>query len=170
MLLFTWDIGICLSTDKSGYLLSRYRKLSVYSYLIIQHYYQVLRHQNCLKSGASCSPNRNRCVMSSIYSCVFYSSVFVVSSAGPSIFTLFHLGRMENDVNLYFLPNPFYFCPIYCYISLYLRISVCAYSRMDIGVKTTGRIFSDVVQIQVNTSIYSHFTALQNAHVNFADF
>ena len=107
------------------------------------------------ESGASCSPDRDRCVLSSIYSCVFYPSVSVGSSAAESMSTIFHLGRMENDVSLYFLPNPFYFCPIYCYISLLLRISVSAYSRVDFGVKTSGRMFSDVVQIQLNTSLYS---------------
>ena len=114
VLFFAWDIGICLSTDTSGYSWSRHRKMSVYIYLNI-HYYQVLKHRKSLNSGASCSPNQNRCVLSSyfIYSCVFCPS----DSAAESMSTAFHLGRMQNDVNLYCLPNPFYFCPIYCYIS-----------------------------------------------------
>ena len=39
---------------------------------------------------------------------------------------------------------------------------------MDLGVKTSGRMFSDVVQIQLNT-LYSQFNALQRAHVIIAD-
>ena len=41
---------------------------------------------------------------------------------------------------------------------------------MDFVVKTSGRMFSDVVQIQPNTSLYSQFTALQGAYVFIADF
>ena len=36
-LLFAWDIEICFSTDISGDLLSRNRKMSAYMYLDIQH-------------------------------------------------------------------------------------------------------------------------------------
>ena len=43
-------------------------------------------------------------------------------------------------------------------------------SRMDFGVKTSERVFSGVVQIQLNTSVCSQFTALQRAHVIIADF
>ena len=44
------------------------------------------------------------------------------------------------------------------------------YCRKDFGVKTLERMFSDVAQIQLNTSLYSQFTALQRAHVIIADF
>ena len=47
---------------------------------------------------------------------------------------------------------------------------MCAYSRKDFGVKLSGRMFSDVVHIQLNTSLYSQFDALQRAHVVNADF
>ena len=43
-----------------------------------------------------------------------------------------------------------------------------AYSRMNFGVKTSERMFSDVVQIQPNISLYSQFTAIQRALVNIA--
>ena len=51
-----------------------------------------------------------------------------------------------------------------------LRVPVCAYSKMDFEVKTSWEMFSDVVQIQLDTSLYSQFTALQRAHVIIADF
>ena len=47
---------------------------------------------------------------------------------------------------------------------------MCAYSRPDFGVKTSGRMFTDVVQIQFSTSLYSQFTALPRGHVNIAYF
>ena len=124
----------------------------------------------CLRSGAGCSPDRHRCLLSIVYPCEFYPSVFVGSSSAESMSTVPHLGRMENDVNLYFLPNPFCFCPIYCYISLLLIVWVCAYSKMDSGLKTSGRVFFDAAQIQPSTSLCSQFTALQRAHVVIAVF
>ena len=45
-----------------------------------------------------------------------------------------------------------------------------AYSRMDFGVKTAGRIFSNVVHVQLNTSLHSQLTALQRAHAIVAGF
>ena len=36
---------------------------------------------------------------------------------------------------------------------------------MEIGVKTSGRMFSDVVQVQLNTNLYIQFIALQTANV-----
>ena len=45
-----------------------------------------------------------------------------------------------------------------------MRVAVCANNRMDLGVKTWGRMFCDVLQIQLNTGLYSLFTALQRAH------
>ena len=44
------------------------------------------------------------------------------------------------------------------------------YSRMDFGVKTLELMFSGVVQFQLNTNLYTQFTALQKAHVIIADF
>ena len=41
---------------------------------------------------------------------------------------------------------------------------------MDFGVKTSERIFSDVVWIQLNSSLYSQVTELQMAHVIIVDF
>ena len=41
---------------------------------------------------------------------------------------------------------------------------------MDLGVKTLGRMFSDVVQIELNTSLHSQYTALQRLHLVIADF
>ena len=41
---------------------------------------------------------------------------------------------------------------------------------MDIGVKTSGRMFYNVVQIRLDTSLYSQFTALQRAHVIISGF
>ena len=96
---------------------------------------------------------------------VFYTSVSVGSSDAESMPTVFYLGRMENDVDPYLLPNPFCFHFIYCYISLWLTVFVFAYSRMDFGTKTSERMFSDVRQIQLTVSLYSQFTALQTAHV-----
>ena len=46
---------------------------------------------------------------------------------------------------------------------------MCAYSRMDFAVKTSGRMFSEVVQIQLNTRLNSQITALQRAHLIIAD-
>ena len=51
-----------------------------------------------------------------------------------------------------------------------MRVFVLVYSRMDFGVKTSEWMFFDVVQIQLNTSLYSQFTALQRAHVIIAAF
>ena len=45
-----------------------------------------------------------------------------------------------------------------------------AYGEMDIGVKTSGRMFYNVVQIRFDTSLYSQFIALQRAHVFIAGF
>ena len=42
------------------------------------------------------------------------------------------------------------------------------YSTMNLGVKTSERMFYDVVQIQLNTSVYSQFESLQRAHVIIA--
>ena len=41
---------------------------------------------------------------------------------------------------------------------------------MDFEAQTLERMFSDVVQIQLNTSLYIQLTALQRAHVIVADF
>ena len=84
--------------------------------------------------------------------------------------TFFNIGRIGNGVSPYFLPDTFCFCPIYCYISLYLRLSVYVYRRVDFGVKTSERMCSDVVQIQLNIDLNSQFTALRGAHVIIADF
>ena len=54
----------------------------------------------CLRSGAGCSPDRNRCMLSSVNSCAFYPSVSVGSSDEESMSTVFRLGSIENDVNL----------------------------------------------------------------------
>ena len=54
--------------------------------------------RKCLNSGASCSSDRSRCVLSFIYSCMFCPSVSVGSPAAESVFTVFHLGKTENDV------------------------------------------------------------------------
>ena len=53
------------------------------------------------------------------YTHVFYPSVSVGSSALEAMSTVFHLGRMENDVNLFVLPNPFCF---FFYLLLYLYL------------------------------------------------
>ena len=47
---------------------------------------------------------------------------------------------------------------------------MATYSKMDLGVKTSGQTFSDVVQIQLYTFLYSQITALQRAYVIIADF
>ena len=104
------------------------------------------------------------------YTHVSHPTVTVSSSAAESMSTILYLGRMEKDSNIFFLPNPFCFCLVYCYISLSLIVPMCAYSRMDFGVKTSGRMFSDLVRIQLNTNPYSKFTALRRAHVIIADF
>ena len=36
--------------------------------------------------------------------------------------------------------------------------------------KTSGRMVSDVAKIQVDKSLFSHFTAVQRAHVIIASF
>ena len=59
---------------------------------------------------------------------------------------------------------------LYLSLSLELRILVFADCRMDFAVETSKRMFSDVVQIQLDTSLYSQYTALQRAHVTIADF
>ena len=41
---------------------------------------------------------------------------------------------------------------------------------MDFEVKTSERMFSDVVQIQLNTRLNGQFTSLQRAHVVIAGF
>ena len=45
-----------------------------------------------------------------------------------------------------------------------------AFSTMDFGVKTSERMISDVVQIQLHTSLYSQLSALQTAQIYIADF
>ena len=118
----------------------------------------------CLIFGTSCSPDRIPCALSSVYSCDFYPWVSVGSSAGESVCTILHLGRMENDVNLSFLANPFCFSLMCCYLSAFESL------RMDFGVRTSGRMFFAVVQIQLKTSLYSLSTALQRAQANFEYF
>ena len=41
---------------------------------------------------------------------------------------------------------------------------------MDVEVKTSERMFYDVVQIQLDIGLYSQFTALQRAHVIYRRF
>ena len=41
---------------------------------------------------------------------------------------------------------------------------------MDLLVETSEQVFVYVPQIQLNKNVFSQFTALQRAHVNFADF
>ena len=84
--------------------------------------YKLSHIGKCLRSDASCSSDRKRCVLSSVYSCLSYPLVSVGSSAAESMSIVFHLGRMENDVNLYSLPNLFWLCFIYCYISSYFSL------------------------------------------------
>ena len=74
-----------------------------YMYLNIQHvvvYYQVLRHRKMSEIWRKLLPDRNRCVMSSVHSYVFFPLVSVGSPAAVSMSTLFYLERMENDLNL----------------------------------------------------------------------
>ena len=51
-----------------------------------------------------------------------------------------------------------------------MSVFVFAYSRMDFGMKISEQMFSDVVQIELNTSLYGQFSELQSAHVIIADF
>ena len=56
-------------------------------------------------------------------------------------------------------------------ISLPLIESRCVrYSRMDFIVKTSGQMFSDMVQIQLNTSLFSQFTTIHRVHIIIANF
>ena len=64
----------------------------------------------CLRSCANCSTDQNQCVLSYVYSCVLYPSVSVSSPAAGSLFTIFYFGRMQNNENLKFFPNPFCSC------------------------------------------------------------
>ena len=93
----------------------------------------------CLRSGVSCSSDRNRCILSCFFSSVFYPTVSVGSPAAESVFTVFHLGRMENDVNRYSLKSIVFF------LFLLLRVFAFDYCRMDWGVNKLGWMFSDVV-------------------------
>ena len=54
----------------------------------------------CLRSPAGCCSNQYLCVLSSVYSFVFYPMLSVGGSAVESLSTVFHLRRMENDVKL----------------------------------------------------------------------
>ena len=114
-----WDVGKCPRADISGRLIFRHQKLSDYMYST--HFSQwshddsllTLRHGSCLSSGASSSSDRSRTILSCINACVFYPSVSAGSPAAESVFTVFHLERMENDVNHKSFPNPFCWCFIY---------------------------------------------------------
>ena len=175
---FIWEVEKCLNADTSEYLLFRHRKLFDYMYSIIFHIVDLKWFSKkpsnigkSLRSGAGCSFNRNRCVLSCVISCAFYPSVSVGSSAAEWMsLPLFHLGRMENNVNPKSLTFSFCFCSIYCYNSLLLIDFMFVSSGLNFGVKTSGRMFSYVVQIQLNTSLYSQLTALQRAQISIADF
>ena len=99
------DVGKWLKADTSGYLLFTHRKLSEYMfsnklYNAESWWFTVDKDiGKCLRYGVSCSSDQNRCVMCCIYICVFCPSVFVGSAAEESISNIFHLRRMENDVN-----------------------------------------------------------------------
>ena len=80
------------------------------------------------------------------------------------MFAIFHLGRMENDVNFYSLPNPFCSWIIYYYISRYSSlIEKCFFCLLQNGFQSEG---TDVLQCGVESaqlkSIYQT-TALQMA-------
>ena len=173
-LLAIWDVGKSLRADTSGFLLYRHRKMSAYMYWNILCIVALCIVSNSQTSEivwylTQASPPTETDVFC-LYTHRFYPSIFVGSSAAESMSTVFCLGRMENDVNAYLLPNPFCFYLICCYISLYLRVSVFVKNRMDFGVKKSERMFFNVVQIQLNTSLYSQFTASQRAHVIIAVF
>ena len=85
-------------------------------YIVVQ--YQTLRHRKMSEIWRKLLRDRNRCVLCSVDSCVFFPSVSVGSSAAESMSTVFHLGRMENDVNLYFL----YINSVLSYQLLYLSL------------------------------------------------
>ena len=131
------DIRKCLITSIQHIL--HYRVMVGYCYLS--------DIENCLRFGASCSPERNWCDLYCVYSCVFYLWVTVRSRAAESVFIVFQRGWMENDVNLYSLPSPLWSYFTYCYsvvTSLLLRFFAFTFWRMDFWEKTSYRMFCDV--------------------------
>ena len=108
-LLSFWDIGKCLCTDTSGLFIVQTLEnvcLHVVKYSVPCSLVSNSRtSKNVWDLAQAAPPDQNRCVLSNIYSCVFYPSLSDGSSAAESMSTVFYLGRMENDVNLYFLPK-----------------------------------------------------------------
>ena len=105
-LMSVWDVEKFLKVDTSSCLLFGHRKMCGYMYSI--HFTHSvrgdlllsLRHRRMSEAWCALFLDRNRCVLSRLYSFVFYPSVSVGSLNAESIFPVFHRGRLENDVNL----------------------------------------------------------------------
>ena len=172
-LLSIWDIGISLRADISSNLLYSCRKMSLYLYssilyiVVLCFFFNIkLSHVGkCLRSGAGCSPDRNRCVLSTLHSCVLSIGFCRQFSCGFNVYRFLSWTVGKRCKSL-LSPKSFLLLPNL----LQLRFFVFVCSRMDFGLKTSERMFSDVVQFQLNTSVYSQFTALQRAYVNIAGF
>ena len=104
-LLSIWDFGKRPKAHTSGYLLFKRRKVSVYMYSI---YFALRSRADSLLTRRGRKMSEFCCklffpaklmYLSYIYSCLFCPSVSVGSPAAESVFTVFHLRRMENDVN-----------------------------------------------------------------------
>ena len=128
------DIGMCLTTCIPPY-------FSLQSHDVQYEHSDIAK---CLRSSASCSSERNRYVLSCVYSYVFYPLDSVGSPAGESMSTVLRLGRMENDVNLYNLSQIHSVCvlstAISLVISLFLRVCVIAYCRFGFRIKNIGTV------------------------------
>ena len=149
-LLSIWHVDRSSKSDTLSYLLFRHRKMSVHIY----SKFFALRSHGCSSfilrlwkmSEFWCKLlfRKNQFGLSCMYLCVFYLSFSVGSPAAESMFTVFHLGWTENDINHYSLPNPSGSCFINGYtslVSLLLRICALAYSREDFRATTLGRTF-----------------------------
>ena len=100
---------------------------------------------NCLSSRVSCSFDRNRCVSSCLYQCVFYRSLSVGSPVAEAVFIVLHLGweGPKSSISPKCILLVIYLLLILCHFSP-VEKACFVYCRMDCGVKSLGRMFSDV--------------------------
>ena len=134
---FIWDVEKCLNVDTSGYLLFRHRKLFDYMYsnilCIVDLRWFRIKLSNIgksLRSVASWSSNRNRCVLSCVFSCAFHPLVSVGSSAAEAMSIPFSMLVKQSKPLISYNFIQLLFC-LLLYLSLLLRVFMFVFSRMD---------------------------------------
>ena len=138
-LLFILEVVKCRNADTSSFSPFRRRKTSDYTYSNKRYIAEWWWFSNNSQTSEiiwglvqAALPTETD-VFFCVNSCVFFSSVSDGRWAAESVFAVFHVKRMENDVNLQSLPNPICLCFTFNYISDYFSVieSFCGWLLLN---------------------------------------